>query len=207
METKKVGELIGLHIKVTIALLLSVVSLIIILLYIIRPTIRAELTFVTAVLGGSSAIYAGYYTGISVRLANKQAKMEHSFKILSLLNTDFVARIEQLIEDKGTDPDVAPQNLYKSIRDDKTLQKAVATVLGLWDDVSIGIRLGYFDEDVLFYSLSFLIPWHVENLIYFIRQERERLKDPYVLWEVERLAGAWKDNKSLVTGKTFKYPD
>ena len=207
MDTKKVGELIRVHIKVTIAVLLSIVSLIIILLYIICPPIRDELTFATAVVGGSSVIYAGYYTGISVRLANKQAKMEHSFKIINLLNTEFMARIEHLIEDKGTDPNVAPQNLYRSIHEDKSLQMAVVTVLGLWDDVSIGIRLGYFDEEVLFYSLSFLVPWHVENLIYFIRQERERFKDPYVFWEVERLAGAWKDNKSLVTGETFKYPD
>lgn len=207
METKLPGELFRLAVRVNVGIPLSIISLIVILLYIIWPPIRAQLTFVTAVMGGAAVIYAGYYTGISVRLANKQAEMEHSFKVLSLLNTDFMARIEQLIEDKGTDPDVAPEKLYKKICEDRSLRIAVSTVLGLWDDISIGIRLRYFDEEVLFYSLSFLVPWHVDNLKHFIRRERERLKDCYVFWEAERLAGAWKENKSLVTGETFKYPD
>lgn len=205
MKTNEPGVLFGLSLKVTLALVVGIVSLIVVLLHIFIPNARDEISFATAVIGGAAVVYGGYYAGVSVRVAMQRAKADHSFQMLNALNSIDMAKIRILIENEIYQKDVPPAEVYDRIVGDNELLSAVTTIFGLWEDVSIGVRLDYLDEDVLFYSLSFLIPWHFENLKQYIYEERKRNSNPHVYIEMEKLADAWKNDKSLLTGKAYTW--
>ena len=205
MKTKEVGVIFGISVKVTLAILLAIIALSVIVLHVFIPKIRGELSFATAVVGGTAVVYAGYYAGISVKLTLEQSRMEHSFEILSCLNTLDMARIRLLIESESSQRSISPEALYKKINEDKDLLSAVTTILGLWEDTSIGIRLGYLSEDILFYSLSFIIPMHFDGLRHFIDEERKRYNDAYLFCELEKLADTWKNKRSLLTGEVYEF--
>jgi hypothetical protein len=170
MKADEPGVLFGLWLKVTIALVLILISLVVILLHIFIPSAREEIAFATAVVGGAALVYAGYYAGVSAKFAREQAKKEHSFRILESLNRLDMAEVELLIENEVSKKDISPADLYQKIIGDIKLLGSVTTILGIWEDISIGIQFGYFDEDVLFYSLSFLVPWHFNSVLLPVKQ-------------------------------------
>ncbi len=205
MKTDEPGVLFGLSLKVTIALVLILISLAVILLYIFIPSARGQIAFATAVVGGAAVVYAGYYAGVSVKLAREQAKKEHSFGMLETLNCLDMAGVRVLIENEVSNKDISPTDLYQKIIGDTELLRSIMSVFGFWEDISVGIQFGYLDEEVLFYSLSFLIPWHFDSLKHYIDEERQRINNPHLYIEMGKLADAWKNDKSLLTGETYTW--
>ncbi|MHC4445710.1 MAG: DUF4760 domain-containing protein [Planctomycetota bacterium] len=203
MKIKEIGVLGRISVKITIAIVIAAIALLVILLHIFLPDARKELEFATAVVGGATAIYAGYYTATSIRINSERQKKRSSFDALAPLNNIDMANLRILIEREVMPKDISPEDLYKKITNDPKLLTSVTSLLGLFEDISIGIQKDYFDEEVLFYSLSFMVPWYFDGLRHFVDQERKQGKHLYC--EVEKLATAWKSDKSLMTGKIYEF--
>jgi len=196
---KKISTIANYNVplEVTLLVLLCVTSIIIIIAYIVKPICRKELTFIVAVIGGGAMISIGYYTATSLKVSIKDKKKEHSYRILGLCSRIDIVQVRLLIETHVDDTTISRKEWYKRIIGDKGLLGAVTTLLGMFEDISLGIRMGYFDEEVLFYSLGFLLPWHFFGLKYYVDEERRRTNTEYLYWETEKLADAWKSHRSL----------
>jgi len=208
MKKKEFGVLFGISVslKITMAVILGLVSLIVIVLYCLVDSARAELTFAVGLLGGAAMIYAAYYAGISLRVAKYEGKQQRSFEILSSLNSIVMGKVRHLIEDEVFTKKIAPAELYQKILSDLDLLSGITALLGQFEDISIGVQYGYMDEDVLFYSLGFLVPWNFEGLKHYIDEERLRTGEEKLYCETEKLANAWNSRQSLRTGKTYQWP-
>jgi len=212
-KTKQPGVLFGLSLKITVAVLLGVVVLALILLHILMQSAKDEIEFATAVAGGAAVIYGAYYASVSLRVATKQAKTDaeekrklESFHVLLNMHSMRLTRLRRFIEDEVKDRnEIAPKDLHDRIVGEQRLLSAVNATFGLWEDISIGIQYGCLDEDVMFYSLAFVVPWHLEMLWAYIAEERE-IADNHMYCEMEKLATAWKDRKSLLTGEEYHWP-
>lgn len=206
-KAKEPGVLFGLSLKVTIALVLAIIALIAILLHIFIPKAREEIAFGTAVAGGAAVVYGAYYAGVSLKVATEQTKKHRSFQMLQNLNRIDMVRVRLLIENEVSEKNISPEELYKKMVGDQKLLSAVTTLLGLFEDISVGIQFGYLDEDVLFYSLGFLLPWHFEGLKYYVEEERKKNNESRLYCEAEKLSHAWKPHTSLLHGEIYKFPD
>jgi len=208
MKTNEDDVIFGISLKVTLAILLAIISLILILSHIFIPKIRSEITFATAVVGGAAVVYAAYYAGLSAKLVTKQGKQHAAFQVLEALTSPEMMLIRLRIENEISEKNVsvAPEKLYETIIADEKLLGGIRTLLGLFEKISVGIRLGYLDEDVLYYTLGFLLPFHFESLQHYIDQRRTHDKEPHLYWEVEQLRNAWGSHTSLRTGKAYTWP-
>ena len=202
MATKEIGVLGHISLKVTIVVVLAVLAVGIILLHILLPCARKEIEFALAVIGGATAVYAGYYTARSIRINSERNKKASSFEMLAPLNKTDMTQIRAYIENSISRTNVSPDQLYDEIKKDRGLYSAIILSLGIYEDISIGIQKDFLDEDVLFQSLGFIVPLHFYGLQHFISQERKVEKDLYC--ETEKLAMAWRANKSLATNKEYK---
>lgn len=203
MRANEDDEIFGFSVKVTFAVFLAIITIILIFLHVLVPKIGGELTFAVVVITAAGIIYGGYYAALSVRNAKKQTKKRDSFQVLQNIHSPHLTRIRRFIEFELKDNDkMTREELHKKVLDERALLTAVNAILGLWEDISIGIQFGCLDEDILFYSLSWIIPWHFQILRPYIEEERER-DDPYMYIEMEKLAEAWRNHRSLITGKKY----
>lgn len=194
-------------IKIGLPAVLAIVSATVIVSYIFVPNARDSLAFATAVIGGAAVVYGASYAGISLRIGAIQARRAASFWVLERLHMTDLAEVRRLIDSKVRGAEEISRNeLYEKITGNIETLTAVISTLGLWEDIAVGIRFGCLDEDVLFYSLSFLIPWHYDKMRPYIDEERTRSGDPYLFSEMQRLANSWKANTSLITGKEYHFP-
>jgi len=132
MKKKEFGVLFGISVslKITMAVILGLVSLIVIVLYCLVDSARAELTFAVGLLGGAAMIYAAYYAGISLRVAKYEGKQQRSFEILSSLNSIVMGKVRHLIEDEVFTKKIAPAELYQKILSDLDLLSGITALLG-----------------------------------------------------------------------------
>lgn len=199
--------------KVRVAVLLAILAVVVILCYIFIPKSRNTLTFITAMVGGAAVLYGGYYAGISVKTATEQARKQESFRVLLSIHSLHLTNLRRFIERKVKNEkdknmskeEISPADLHDKIVDNPELLTAVNATFGLWEDISVGIQFGCLDEDLLFYSLAFIIPWHFKMLEFYIREERIR-EDAHIYVEMQKLAEAWGQYKSLLTGEEYSWP-
>jgi hypothetical protein len=192
----------AISIKISVAVILTVLSLGVILAHVLFPTIGENLQFATAVIGGAAAIYVAYYVAISFQLNRTCERQRASFQIMTFLQDINQARIRILIENEVQPKHLSPDRIYQLIAGDEELLSAVTALLGLFEDVSVGIQKRFLDEEVLFYSLGFMVPWYFDKLRAYIDKEREL--DPFLFCETEKLRAAWKARRSLVTRREYK---
>jgi hypothetical protein len=205
MSKYEPGVLGRISIKFTIAVVLAVLAIVVILVHVFVAKAREELQFALVVVGGTAAVYAGYYTANTVQQNAKLQKRRSSFEALAPMNNIDMASIRILVEKEIRPKNISPKELYQKITTDRELLTAISSLLGLFEDISIGIQQDYFDEDILFYSISFLVPCYFDGLRPYIDEERKR--DPHFFCEVEKLAVAWKAGKSMMTGKKYEFTD
>lgn len=200
---KQLGSIATLSVTVTVAVVIVLASVIMVALYFFYPGLREPLTFLAAVAGGAAVIYTGYYAGASVHLAVIQSRKEKAFAILGELNKIDMATIRILIEKElANRSSLSPADLYQKILGDEKLLGAITTLLGLFEDTSIAAQQSYADERVLYLSLCFLVPWAYDGLRDYIKEERTR-NDPTLYIELEKLAEAWKNKRSVRTGESL----
>ena len=100
---------------------------------------------------------------------------------------------------------------------DKSLNVAIAKVLGSFEDMALAIRLGLADEELLYYSMNLPLTRLVDTLDGYINLLRRgydtsapnapfdaaRPHVDTIFIEVTELAAAWKKKRSIVTNSPF----
>jgi len=168
--SKSPGEISSFTVKLTIAVILTVLALAAILLHIFIPSWNREIEFAAVVIGGAAAVYAAYYTAISLRLSVTLTRDRNTFDLLKELNRIDVTRIRLEIKHKLSAENLTAKDVHEKILADSELLGAVNTLLGLFEDMSLAVQYDHVNEEILYYSLLFLVPWTFDTLKPFINE-------------------------------------
>ena len=95
---------------------------------------------------------------------------------------------------------------YRSIEANLDSRLRVTMLLGVLEDLSIAMRLGYADERTTYQSLGSLVPTVFYGLAGYIDGLRSRNRDKTIYVEIERFAEAWREGKSAITSAPFEMP-
>lgn len=198
---QEVGILGRLSVRVSMAVLMVVITLVAFALYLLFPEMRSHVIFAAALVGGSSAVYAAYYAASTLRVSVKRDMQARSFDILASLNEHQAAKLRVFIEKEVANRRLSPEALYDRITQDADCLAVVTTVLGLYEDTAVAIHEGFADERPLYRSLAFLVPWTLRQLREYIEEERKRGRAEDLYIDLQRLAEAWSNGRFYHDGK------
>jgi hypothetical protein len=201
MKNKKIGVLREYKIEVRDAFLLIIIVLFLFTLYLIFPNYRSELTYLSSLMGGAAIIYTAYYAYMTLKLTILHNKQYRSFELLNTIASKDITRVRLFIMEEISD--IKPSELYEKIKGNKELFNDVTVILGLFEDLSVAIQEDFVDELILKKSLNFLVIWFYDNLDQFIEDVRKHFRRKALYCEYEKLRNAWKEDKSLLTGKNL----
>lgn len=183
------------------AVLLAIVVGIAISVYHKNEDLRPTLEFAGAVIGGSAAVFGAFYAFLMASSSAAQKRRERSFQLIDQLND--LEMLHQRIRLAAKLEKQDPGDRPSFIRNEADREAVANHVLGIFEDLAFAIDANIADEKMLFKSLCFMVPYYWDLFQSFIMSERVQCKDDQ-LWEnMDRLAKAWTNSKSLRTGKVF----
>ena len=186
----------------TVFSIMLLIGAILVACYFIFPQFREQLTFISAVIGGLTAIYAGYYMAQNIKISIDRDKVHRSFEIVHRLDVPEFIEIRTFIEKGDIDQlKDGPENMYDKIKADDKLLKAVSSVLSMFENMSISIQRGYADELTLYLSCGYIVPFYYGKLSPYIIHLRNKHKNKAIGIEFEKLGGAWGSKIFLLSGK------
>ncbi len=198
----KPGILIEFKFNFTILALLFLTGLILVVCFFSFKQFREELTYISAILGGLAAIYAGYYVAANLKITTERDKVHRSFEIIHRLDYPDWVKVRWFLDKGDIDHKKdAPEKMYEKINDDFELQIAVSSMLSIFENLSIAIQRGYADEITLFLSTCVQIPYYYEKLSPYIGEMRRKYNNDIICIEFEKLARSWKNQKFLSSNK------
>ena len=201
---RRPGLLIELKLNFTVLTLVFLIGVILVCCFFFFRQYRDELTFVSAIIGGLAAIYAGYYVALTFKTTTEREKVHRSFEIMHRLDIPDFVKVRTFLDKGGIDHKKdAPEQMFKKIYEDKDLRVAVLSLLSMFENLSIAIQRGYADEITLYLSTCVQIPYYYEKLAPFIEEIRRKYNDNTVCIEYEKLARSWKNQKFIATNKTI----
>jgi len=164
-------------------------------LYYSAPGLRDTLEFATAVAGGSAALFGLAYGFHRASIAALRSRRQRSLEIIDQLNRPELVRTSTILATGiresgdartyiGTDVDRYADSLY---------------LLGILEDIALSIRAEVADERLLHDSLSLIVTGNYDLFASFIQGMRAERKDNTVFAELQALADAWRDGRSLCT--------
>lgn len=201
-KTKNIGLLTSVTLRITVSLFLIILGIAFTALFWFYPDIRDELKFTAAIVGGLSGLYSAYYVGFSIRLNHRHNSVLRALEIAAKLDTVEKIRINTFLENEYKN--VTPEQLSSKIREDLELVSAIRKLLNIFEDASIAVQKEVVDEETLFKSLATLVIMFRDKFKLFIESEREEYEDDRQYRELEALANAWIQEKSLVTGNKIE---
>jgi hypothetical protein len=202
-EKKPAGVLAQSSVKLrfTFAMLLAAVGLLFLTAYIMLPAYRDEMKFGASLAVGLTAIYSAFYFATNFRYRNKQELVARSLDSLKDITSYDFTLIRMQLEQVFDQAKVPPAELYDRICADTTTHAPVLFLLNTFEHLAFLVRLEYVDEETLYLSLNYLLPYWVGTCKPYI-DERRRRKDKRSLYtDSEALANAWTSGKLLSTGK------
>ena len=201
-KTKNIGLLTSVTLRITVSLFLIILGIAFTALFWFYPDIRDELKFTAAIVGGLSGLYSAYYVGFSIRLNHRHNSVLRALEIAAKLDTVEKIRINTFLENEYKN--VTPEQLSSKIREDLELVSAIRKLLNIFEDASIAVQKEVVDEETLLKSLATLVIMFRDKFKLFIESEREEYEDDRQYRELEALANAWIQEKSLVTGNKIE---
>lgn len=222
---ENLGEI---RVRIKLAVLLSLISIILIACYVAYKDWRDQLTFAAAVIGGAAAVYTGYYTAATIReniaesrartaqakadeartIANSRekahrARVAASFEFLRHANDLGYNKIRtKLLNTISFDGKASAAEIHDKILKNDELREVVFANLGFFEDMAIAIKAEHVDERVLYYAICGTVFSMHTNLGLFIKHEQDDRGENFYA-EFESLANAWRGYKSVVTGAAF----
>lgn len=186
--------------RITAAAVIGLAALVLVAVFIVFREYREEVRFVANVLSWSGGIYAAYHAGISLRLNLYRDRQKRAYEILDSFNKVDSASVRSMI-DSALAGSAQPTLAYQAMKSDKDKDGAIRYVLGILEDMSIAIRTGYADENILFASLCGTTLRYYDAFKTYIDELRRDRNNPKIYIELERLAGAWRTNRSLANNR------
>lgn len=188
--------------KVTLLSILLVFIVVGSLCFHFLPGNRDLISFVAALIGGSAAIYAGFYNGLGVKALRQLEKDKASFAIIDKFNDHEMTKVRRILDHLDKENKTEKQ-VYEYITSDSERMAVTVLYCSIFEDISIAIQYGYANEEILHKSLNYICKYLYEELSGFIRILRTERKSETIYIEFDKLHQAWKDGKSLKTMKPF----
>ncbi len=201
MENRSPGDFGNIRIRVTVGAVLVALSIAFIALYNWLPARRDVITFAAAVIGGSATVYSAYFASAALRLSAHLTRDGNTFDLLKELNAMNLTRIRMKIKKKLPAKELAKDQMGELITSDQELLEDVNMFLSLFEDTSIAVQYDHVNEQILYASLSFLVPNAYKTLRPYIEYRRDMDGDQTIFREVQKLAQAWMEKKSLRSGE------
>ncbi len=199
-RSRLVGEY-EIRFKFSVALTLFVLAIGITVIYGLFLDYRDIVKFGTTVLGGMAGLYAAFYVGKSLKIKVKRDALRQSLDLIHIQDTIELNKVRTLIDKELYLKEIAPSEMYKLISDDSRMNNAVITVLNQFETVALTIENGLADENMLYWSLSFRVPFYFDTLKPFVTQLRKELNCEDLFIETEKLANSWNAKKYLYSGE------
>ena len=159
--------------------------------------LRDVMEFSGAVLGGAGVIFGAFYGFLVAAESAAEARRRRSLEIIDQLNQPNVVRLRFTLEaavEGAKDP-------YARLTGDADLKADAYFFLGLLEDVALTVRCHVADEQVLYDSLSYMLPTTAKLFKDFIQGTRRRHDDNSLFAEIELLAECWEKHTSYRTGR------
>lgn len=102
--------------------------------------------------------------------------------------------------------DTYNKTFHSVINENKdTTSKSARLILNVFEDISVAVQEGFIDEEIIFLCIKTLYVRYVSDLEPYILHERIFRDNKNSLYQESiKLRNAWKENKFLTTGETFK---
>ena len=201
---RKPGILLKVKFNFTLFALMLLIGAILVFCFFIFEQLREQLTFISAIVGGLAAIYAGYYVAVNMKISIERNKVHRGFEIIHRLDCSDAVRFRWSIEKGDIDPERdAPKEIYNKINKDMKLQIAVTSILSMFENLSIAIQRGYADEVTVYLSTCVQVPYYSEKLASYIGYIRGKYDNNTICIEFEKLNRSWKSKKYLSSNKNI----
>lgn len=201
---RKPGILLKVKFNFTLLALMLLTGVILVFCFFIFEQFRGQLTFLSAIVGGLAAVYAGYYVAANIKITIEREKVHRSFEIIHRLDIPDAVRFRWFIEKGGIDPKRgAPKKIYNKINKNFDLQVAVTSILSMFENLSIAIQRGYADEVTVYLSTCVQVPYYYEKLSSYIGYIRGKYRNNTICIEFEKLARSWKTERFLSSNKNI----
>jgi len=198
------GILLRVKFNFTLFAFMLLAGAVLVLCFIFIEQFRKELTFISAIIGGLAAIYAGYYIAQNMSITAEREKVHKAFEIIHRLDIPDFVRTRWFIEKKDIDPEKDSEvDMYEKINNDFQLQSSVTSLLSMFENLSIAIQRGYADEVTVYLSACVQVPYYFEKLSPYIKYIRSKYNDNAVCIEFEKLANSWKARRFLSSNKNI----
>ena len=202
-EETKMGEIAEFKVKITIILCIIFVSMPLLLFFIFSPDSREVVSYFTALIGGAAIVYSAFYAGKTLKTNQSQMKLQRSYEISLCLNDMDTMKMRLFIAEEVNVKDFSPKEIYERIKKDRDLESKIRVLLNLFEVISISIQYEYADEGFLYKFYGFILPYTYKGLRPYIEEFREVSNDKLICVEFEKLAKAWEEGKSILTGKVL----
>lgn len=193
--------LFSFKVKITISIVLTLLGVILIWAFIYFGQYREIFAFSTAVSAGLAAIYAGFYIALTLRCTLQRDKLRSAADVLKTIGGIELHDVRNFIIKNLEFEETKPAELHDKIMKDEKIYHAVTTVLGQFEDLSICIQKDLYDEELLYMSLYFMIPYFYNSLKTHIEALRIKYNDPGLFCELQKLAYSWESKRYLSSGK------
>lgn len=155
---------------------------------------------VYAAIGGAAVIYAAYATGAAVMDNARRHKADRTFEMLDRYNDLASVEVRQFLRENIEGKKFTTESMLKFLQNKKNKESyaRIMSLLGFFEDMAIAVDEDYVDEDLLYRSLGYMVPWTFDLLRPFISEFRQHASqtnhghDTDALFEeVERLRNRW----------------
>lgn len=196
MDPNKI-DTIEVKFRITLAFILILFSLAFTSIYHFLPSYRDTLIFLTAIIGGSAALYTAFYTAQSLIIGLQRDKIKSAFELTRQLDSIELIKVRTLVIDELSNRDIEEGRVWEIITSDKDKHDAVRSVLNHLEDISIAIQRGLVDEEVIYLALGYLAPHIYKTLKPYIEDQRDKRRFSKLASELELLVKSWENKKFL----------
>jgi hypothetical protein len=204
---RPIGTLASFNLRLTVAAVLALAGGAILLAYLLLPGHRDGLKFSAAAAFGLTAIYSAFYAGASIRYRNRLETIGRSADLVREVSSFELTKIRMKLERSFDQEKIPPAELYDKILADEETHATVIYMLNKFDYLASLVRLGYVDEEALYVSLNYLLPFWVKTFRPYIDERRHRKGRHSLYTDAEALAAAWNSGHLLSTGKRMPSHD
>ena len=191
-KRKKPGILAEFSMRLTIAMVIVIAGCVLMGLYIYYPNQQEDIKFAGILVAGLATVYSAFYVGSRLRHQARTRAIGLSLEFMDSLHTYELTKLRVAFEEEFDSDSISPAELYAKISSDTDTHATVRFMLNRFEAIAIAIQRGVADEETLYMSLSFLVPFWMKKYQPFIEETRRRLEDPFLYICAERLASSWK---------------
>ena len=194
-------QAIEFKLKITWASVLVIITLALVIPFWFYPTLRPNLIYTSATIGGVATLYSAIYIGLNLRIGLRRDKMHRAIEISKEINNIELSKLRTFIIEESKHSKVAPDDLFEKIQNNKEINEALSIVLYNLEHISIAIQKGYADEEVVYMSLVYVVSYFYENFIKYIEGIRKKYEKNSIYIEFEKLANAWRKKEYIYSKK------